>query len=81
MSLEGIECQHVVAAIDCHSSRYGVPGALHVDSGTQLVSLTSSKFTPRDLENELRDKLDVKVVVSCPKVPVRRGGGWREGSN
>ena len=53
----------MVAAVERHSTRYGVPGAIYVDNGTQLVSMASAKFTPQDLENELRDKVDVKVVV------------------
>ena len=62
-ALVPIECQDVVAAVERHSTRYGVPGAIYVDNGTQLVSMASAKFTPQDLENELRDKVDVKVVV------------------
>ena len=38
-----------------------------MDNGTQLVKLASPKFIPLDLENKLRDKLDMKGVVSCPK--------------
>lgn len=73
LSLEGIECQDVVAAIECHSSRYGVPGALYVDNRAQLISLNNAKFPPWDLENELRYKLDVKVMVSCPKAHEEKG--------
>ena len=37
------------------------------------MSLDGVKFTPQDLENELREKLDFKVVVSCPKAHKERG--------
>ena len=73
LALEGIACEDVVAALETHSARHGVPGVLYVDDGTQLVSLGSAGFSPQDLENELRDRLDVKVVVSCPKAHEERG--------
>ena len=63
----------MVAAIERHSARYSVPGAIYVDNGTQLVALTSATFTPQNLENELRDRLYVKVVLSCPKAHEERG--------
>lgn len=40
---------------------------LYVDNGTQFTSLGSINFTHQDLENELRNRLGVKVVVSFPK--------------
>ena len=52
---------------------------LYVDNETQLVSLEGINFTPQVLENELRDKLDVKVVVSCRR-PMRNGEECRDGS-
>ena len=56
-----------MAALERHSSRYGVPGIIFTDNGTHLAALTSTSFTPRSLENGLKEKLDIKVVVSCPK--------------
>ena len=35
MALEGIETQDVCAALERHSNRYGVPGFVYVDNGTQ----------------------------------------------
>ena len=67
LSLEEISTEDIVVALERHSSRYGVPGIVFTDNGTQLAALTSTSFTPRSLENELKEKLDVKVVVSCPK--------------
>ena len=37
------------------------------------MALEGIKFTTQDLENELRDRLDVKAVVSCPKAHEERG--------
>ena len=73
LALEGISCEDVVAALERHSARHGVLGVLYVDNGIQLVSLDSAIFTPQDLENEIRDRLDVKVVVFCPKAHEERG--------
>ena len=39
MTLEGIETQDVCMAVDKHSNRYGVPGFIYVDNGTQLKAL------------------------------------------
>ena len=73
LALEGISCEDVVAALERHSARHGVPGVLYVDNGTQLTSLGSVSFTLQDLENKLQDWLDLKIVVSCPKVHEERG--------
>lgn len=67
------------SSLERHSSRHGVPAVLYVDNETQLVSLEGINFTPQVLENELRDKLDVKVVVSCRR-PMRNGEECRDGS-
>ena len=73
LSLEGISTEDIVAALERHSSRYGIPGIIFTDNGTQLAALTSASFTPRRLENELKEKLDVKVLVSCPKAHEEQG--------
>ena len=73
LSLEGISTEDIVAALERHSSRYGVPGIIFTDNGTQLAALTGTSFTPRSLENGLKEKLDIKVVVSCPKAHEERG--------
>ena len=67
LSLEGISTEDIVTALERHSSRYGDPGIIYTDNGTQLAALAGTKFSPRSLENELKERLDVKVVVSCPK--------------
>ena len=80
LSLEGLECQDVVAALERHSARHGVPVVLYVDNGTQLIGLEGIKLTPQDLENKLSDKLDVKVAFSCPR-PMRSKEEWKDGSD
>ena len=50
MALEGIETQDVCAAIERHSNRYGVPGFIFVDNGTQLKALQYAKFSIQDIE-------------------------------
>ena len=72
LSLEGLECQDVVAALERHSAHHGVPAVLYVDNGPQLVYLEGIKFTPQDLENDLRQKLDLR--------PTRSEEEWRDGS-
>ena len=67
LSLEGISTEDVVSALERHSSRHGVPAFIYTDNGTQLAALSTSTFSPQSLQNELMDRLDVKVVVSCPK--------------
>ena len=62
-----------MAALEKHSSRSSVLGIIFTDNGTQLPALTSTSFTPRSLEKELKEKLDVKVVVSCSKAHEERG--------
>ena len=37
LSLEGISTKDIVAALERHSSRYGVPGIIFTDNGTQLA--------------------------------------------
>ena len=71
--LEGISTEDIVAALERHSSRYGVLGIIYTDNGTQLAALASTTFNPRSMENELKDRLDEKVVVSCPKAHEERG--------
>ena len=34
LAMEGCETQDVVAAIESHSTRYGVPGSVYIDNGT-----------------------------------------------
>ena len=73
MALEGIETQDVCAAIERHSNRYGVPGFIFVDNGTQLKALKYAKCLVRDVEAEVQDQLGIKIIVSNAKAHSERG--------
>jgi hypothetical protein len=73
MALEGIETQDVCMAVDKHSNRYGVPGFIYVDNGTQLKALQHANFSIRDLEAQVRDSLGIKIIVSNAKAHSERG--------
>ena len=73
MALEGIETQDVCMAVDKHSNRYGVPGFIYVDNGTQLKALQHANFSVRDLEAQVRDSLGIKIIVSNAKAHSERG--------
>ena len=36
-------------------------------------TMIGHNFTPQDLENELQDRLDIKVIILCPKAHEERG--------
>ena len=75
MALEGID---VVAALEQHSCRYGVPGFVYVDNGTQLKALQYEKFSIRDLETQVQDNLGIKIIVSSAKAHSEQGRvEWR----
>ena len=53
LSLEGLECQDVVAALERHISWHGVPAVLYEDNGTQLVSLEGLKIEHQVLNSAI----------------------------
>lgn len=71
--LEGIETQDVVQALERHSSRFGVPAKVYVDSGSQLVNLDSASFSLRDVDAIVYDNIGLQVKVSAPKSHEERG--------
>ena len=71
LAMEGCETQDVVAAIERHSARYGVPGYMYVDNGTQLKALKNSSMSLRDVQ--VQDSLGIQVVVSTVKKHSERG--------
>jgi len=73
MALEGIETQDICAALERHSNRYGVPGFIYVDNGTQLKALQYVSFAIRDLDAQIQDKLGIKIIVSNAKAHSERG--------
>ena len=73
MALEGFETQDVCMAVGRHSNRYGVPGFIYVDNGTQLKALQYARFSVRDLETQVSDSLGIKIIVSNAKAHSERG--------
>jgi hypothetical protein len=65
--LDGLSTQAVVQALERHAARYGMPGELHVDSGSQLEKLKDTNFNIRDVHGQECRNLKFKVVVSTPK--------------
>jgi len=73
MALEGIETQDVCAGLERHSCRYGVPGFVYVDNGTQLKAMQHAKFSVRDLDSQVQDNLGIKIIISNAKAHSERG--------
>ena len=73
MAPEGIETQDVCAALERHANRYGVPGFIYVDNGTQLKALQYAKISVRDLDAMIQDNLGIKIIVSNAKAHSERG--------
>ena len=71
--MEGCETQDVVAAIERHFARYGVPGYVYIDNGTQLKALKHSSMSLRDVHAQVQDSLGIQVVVSTAKAHSERG--------
>ena len=71
--MEGCETQDVVAAIERHSARYGVPGYLYIDNGTELKALKHSSMSLRDVHAQVQDLLGIQIVVSTAKAHSERG--------
>ena len=72
LSMEGCETQNVVAGIERHAARYGVPGYIYIDNGTQLKALKHSSMSLRD-HAQLQDSLGIQVILSTVKVHSERG--------
>ena len=71
--MEGLETQDLVAALERHSARHGVPSDVYVDCGTQLMSLKHVRFSIRDVDAQLYDSLGIRVHVSNAKAHSERG--------
>ena len=70
--LDGLTTQAVVQAIERHSSRYGLPSRLFVDSGTQLEKLQDAKFQLRDINSKLFSHR-FQITVAVPKAHKQQG--------
>ena len=73
LAIEGCKTQDVVAFIERHSARYGVPGYIYIDNKTQLKALKHSSMSLRDVHAQVQDSLGIKVVVSTAKAHSERG--------
>ena len=71
--LEGMTTADVVQALERHSSRYGVPRHVYVDSGSQLIALQNVRFQIRDVNLHVWHALGMEVKVSNPKSHEERG--------
>lgn len=70
--MDGLTTQAVIQAIERHAARYGIPGHLYVDSGTQLEKLQDASFNIRDLQMNISAQR-FKVTVAVPKAHQQQG--------
>jgi len=71
--VDGLTTQSVVMAIERHASRYGMPGHIFVDSGTQLEKLRDTHFSLRDVSGQESFGRRFTVTVSTPKAHEQQG--------
>jgi len=70
--MEGLTTQAVIQALERHSSRYGVPAQMYVDSGTQLEKLQDARFQLRDV-GILLGAQKFTITVATPKAHQQQG--------
>ena len=70
--MDGLTTQAVVQAIERHAARYGVPGHLYVDSGTQLEKLQDAQFQLRDVQLNIATHR-FQITVAVPKAHKQQG--------
>ena len=73
LALESLATQSVVQALERHSARYGVPGQLFVDAGTQLEKLKDCTFRLHDSNKMPVPSSQFKIVVATPKAHHQQG--------
>ena len=73
LALEGLETQDVVAALERHAARYGIPAHIFIDNGTQLKTLRRAEFSVRNLQLQASEAMGMKVSVSNAKSHEERG--------
>ena len=73
LTLEGLETRDILQALERHGSRYGMPSAIYVDNGTQLIALENASFSIKDLNNKVSDSFGMKIIVSNAKAHEERG--------
>ena len=63
LTMDGLCTRDVLSALERHSDRYGAPGIIYVDQGSQLIALSQSKFVLRNMAHNLSDNHAVEVRV------------------
>ena len=71
--LEALSTAAVIQALERHASRYGMPGELYVDSGTQLINLRNAEFDLRSVNGAQFRGMAFKVTVANPKAHHEQG--------
>ena len=71
--MEDLKTHSVVSCLERHSSRYGYPFGVYVDSGTQLAKLVDVEFSLREVNLITYDSMGFEVVVGTPKSHEERG--------
>ena len=71
--IDGLTTQAVIMALERHSSRYGVPAHIFVDSGTQLEKLRDTSFSLRSIEGWESQGMRFSITVSTPKAHEQQG--------
>ena len=71
--MEDLKAHSVISCLERHSSRYGIPHGVFVDSGTQLVKLIDAEFSLREVNLVTYDSLGFIVEVGTPKSHEERG--------
>jgi hypothetical protein len=72
-ALDSTSTVSVISALERHSSRYGVPAKLYVDSGSQLLKLKDAKFSLHDVHSCDVNGVRFDVIVSTPKAHQAQG--------
>jgi hypothetical protein len=71
--MESLSTTAVIQALERHASRYGMPGELFVDSGTQLINLQNAVFDIRSVDGVKHREMTFKVTVANPKAHHEQG--------
>jgi hypothetical protein len=71
--MESLSTAAVVQALERHASRYGMPGELFVDSGTQLINLQNVRFDLTSVNGTKHREMTFKVSVANPKAHHEQG--------
>ena len=71
--MEDWTTESVIHSLTRHGSRYGMPSALYIDSGSQLQTLKNAKFDMQNLGHTLLHDMSCQLVVAPPKSHVSQG--------